>query len=288
MHHFLRSNSGWLVFLALVLTLVLLPTTSSIAQEKKAEGQFGTTKADPAPKTGDPGPLRQNICRDPKLCDSIDIDLLNALQEKKVTVALPEAGIGKGSKDYQAALYLGMAVADGLGAVVRKDKALFTKYLSALQAYGKILAVSPLSMTKLQQLGQLTEKGQWDQAALALYEFKDAVVGELTRKNQKPLADLAMLGGGVEGLYLLAGSLDAAYAAETAKLMRNKSLSAFLKTYLGGLPPEISGLPEVKAIAQALPELEKALGKAPDETYTQEEVKAVAKLTTSLRKGILD
>jgi flagellar basal body-associated protein FliL len=74
------------IFSMLVAVLVMLSFTfcySTLAlAEKKQEGeQFGQTKEEATPQTGEAGPLKENICKNPKLCDSIEIDLLNNLSQ---------------------------------------------------------------------------------------------------------------------------------------------------------------------------------------------------------------
>jgi len=271
----------------LCLGLVAFCHTFAAAQGKADNQQFGATKEEPAPKAGKTGPLRDNICRNPKLCDSMEIDLLDSLHKKKVPVFLPEAKPGKAETEYQASLNLGIAVADALASVTNQDKQNFLKYAAMVRDYGKKLGVSEAALGKYTQITQEAEKNQWDKLGISLYEFKDGIINELTEKNQKPLAALAMVSGGLEGLYIAAQSVDGKYSEAGAKLLNSKDMLAVCQTYLGTLSPEVKGQPGVKAIGSALPELEKLMAGLEANKYAQGDVKNLLNAVASLRKNLL-
>lgn len=276
----------YLLATLLTLSLITCSSTFGLATEKTEKQQFGKTAEEPTPKGGDIGPLKANICQNPKLCESIDIDMLSSLAAKQIPVFIPEPQPGKGDKEYQTALYLGGAVADALASIIGKDKPKFLKYAAMIQGYGKKLGVSGKALDKYKELTDAAGKDQWRKLEVLLYELKDEMVNELSGKNKKPLISLAMVSGGLEGLFLTAKSVDDKYSEEGAKLLNNKDLVGFCNNFLGALTSETKTQPEIKAISAALPNLEKMMAKLEANNYAQGDVKELYQALAALRKTI--
>ncbi len=269
-----------------ILSLIVCTSPLAMAQDAKKIKQYGITKDKIAAEKGEKGALKKNICIDPKLCDSIEIDLLNSLGEMKVVVFLPETKLGKADKESQAALHLGVAVADALASVTKKDKKNFLKNAALVQKYGKQLGISANTLGKYKAITAAADKDQWDKLGLRLYEFKDGMINELNAKNKKALASLAMMSGGLEGFYIAAKSVSDKYSEKGAQLLDNQDLIPYLKNYMATLPPELKNQPGVKALAASMPKLEKLMAGLEANKYSQADVKKIVALAAAMRKNL--
>jgi hypothetical protein len=282
-----KKISTMLLAVLMILSLTICYATMVMAETKQEGEQFGQTEGEDQPQTGEEAPLKENICKNPKLCDSIEIDLLSSLTRAKVPVYLPTEKPGKVEKAYKASLAMGMAVADALAGVINKDKKNFLEYAALVQDYGKQLGVSTETMGAYKKITEAAGKGQWKDLGVLLYEFKDGMINDLDKNNKKPLASLAMIGGGLEGLYITAKSVEANYSEAGAKLLNNPDLITYCKSYLAAVSPELKSQPEVKAIAATMPDLEKAMVNLEDNNYAKAEVQKILKLATPLHKAIM-
>ncbi len=287
-----RQKMSKKIFSMLLAVVVMLSFTFyyfrvALAQTKPEAEQYGQVKGEAAPQTGEAGPLKENICINPKLCDSLEIDLLTNLNQAKVPVLLPDTTAGKTDKDYQAALNFGAVVADALASIAKKDKESFQKYAGQAQELGKQLGISEALMGRCQKITAMAEKKQWDKLGLSLYEFKDGVINELNEKNKKGLAALAMISGGLEGFYIAAQSVNGKYSDKGAKLLDNQDLISYFKSYGEDLSPELKQEAGIKALSDGIPDLEKAMNELRANNYQQAEVKKIYDMTGTMRKNLL-
>jgi hypothetical protein len=282
-----KKISTLLLSVLVIVSVTLYFSTLALAEKKQEGEQFGQTKGEATPQKGEAGPLKENICKNPKLCDSIEIDLLNSLSQAKVPVLLPETQAAKTDKDYQAAINMGAAVADALASIAKKDKDTFLKNVSQAQEFGKQLGVSEKVMGKFKDITAAAEKKQWDKLGMLLYEFKDGMINELNESNKKPLASLAMLSGGVEGFYITAKSVNGKYTPKCAELLKSPDLVTYIKTYMEDLTPELKDQSGIKAFSGSVPELEKTLSELQAKKCGQAEVKNILDLATSMRQDLL-
>ena len=72
-----KKISTMLLAVLMILSLTICYATLVMAETKQEGQQFGESKGEAGPQTGEAGPLKENICKNPKLCDSIEIDLLS-------------------------------------------------------------------------------------------------------------------------------------------------------------------------------------------------------------------
>ncbi|MEJ2092775.1 MAG: hypothetical protein P8X65_11345 [Syntrophobacterales bacterium] len=227
-----KRISTMMLAVLMILSLTICYATMVMAETKQEGQQFGESRGETGPQTGEAGPLKANICKNPKLCDSIEIDLLSHLAAAKVPVYLPTEKPGKVDKEYKASLALGMVVADALAGIINKDKKGFLGYAALIQDYGKQLGVSAETMGGYKKITEAAGKDQWKELGVLLYEYKDGMVNDLDKNNKKPLASLAMIAGGLEGFYITAKSVDANYSESGAKLLNNPDLITYCQSCL--------------------------------------------------------
>jgi len=256
---------------------------SAVPQERQ---QFGREKGKEIPAQPTTVPLKENLCKNPRLCEALEIDLLDQLQKHRVPLYLPPATLGKGTTDDQASLYLGMAGADALAGIAGNNKDQLLKSVALMEDYGKRLQVSAAVLGQKEAITAAVAKGQWDQLGLLLYGWKDAMVAE-AGKDRPYCGTLVMLGGGLEGFYLLAKSLEGNFSQQSAPLLNQKDFTKFLYVQVNLLPTGLKEKKEVKAILQALNDLDKLISKPRSAPYTKEDVAAAVKICESARNTIL-
>ena len=250
-------------------------------------GQHGKTKITQETSEGELAPVKENICKNPKLCDSIEIDILSNLQASKVPAFLPKPQASGATQAYKLALNLGIVVTDALSAIIAKDKTAFLQYAGMINDYGKKLGVSDAVLGKYNQLVETANKGEWVRLETLTYEFKDAITGELNTKKKAGEATLSMVAGGLEGLYIEAKSLEKNFSKTSAEFLHNPGLFDYLNKYMRSLDEGLKGKAEVKAIVAALPQIGKTLNQPKTYAYSKKDVEELAKLLEPLRQAIL-
>jgi hypothetical protein len=269
------------VMLAFLCLAVLCPWAHSATE------QHSKTKFPQKHPEGELAPVRENICKNPKLCESIEIDLLSSLQSAKVPPYLPKTQATDSIQDYQVALHLGIVVTDALSAIIAKDKTAFLQYAGMMKDYGKKLGVSATVLGKYDQLVDGANKGEWVNLETLTYEFKDAITGELNTQKKQGAATLAMVAGGLEGLYIEGKSLEKNFSKTTADFLHNPGLYGFLNQYLNSLDETLKAKAEVKAIMASMPKIGKILNQPKTYEYSKEDVEELVKILEPLRQAIL-
>lgn len=249
--------------------------------------QHGKSKITQQTSEGELAPVKENICKNPKLCESIEIDILSNLQISKIPAFVPKPQATASTQEYKIALNLGLVVSDALSAIIGKDKATFLQYAGMIKDYGKKLGVSEAVLGKYNQLVEEANKGEWVKLETLTYEFKDAISGELNSKNKQGDAALSMVAGGLEGLYIEAKSLEKNFSKTSADFLHNPGLYDFLNKYLRSLDEGLKAKGEVKAIAAAMPQIGKILNQPKTYEFTKKDVEDLVKLLEPLRQGIL-
>jgi hypothetical protein len=269
------------VMLAFFCLAVLCPVAHGESE------QHGKTKITKETSEGELAPVKENICKNPKLCDSIEIDILSNLQTSKVPPFLPKPQATGSTQEYQIALNLGIVVTDALSAIIGKDKAAFLQYAGMIKDYGKKLEVSDAVLGKYDQLVVEANKGEWVKLETMTYEFKDAITGELNTKKKAGAATLSMVAGGLEGLYIEAKSLEKNFSKTSADYLHNPGLFEYLTRYMRSLDEALKAKGEVKAIAAALPPIGKILNQPKTYEYTKKDVEELVKILEPVRQAAL-
>ena len=249
--------------------------------------QHGKTKITKETSEGELAPVKENICKNPKLCESIEIDILSNLQTSKVPPFLPKPQATGSTQEYQIALNLGIVVTDALSAIIGKDQAAFLQYAGMIKDYGKKLGVSDAVLGKYDQLVVEANKGEWVKLETLTYEFKDAITGELNTQKKAGAATLSMVAGGLEGLYIEAKSLEKNFSKTSADELHNPGLFEYLTRYMRSLDEGLKAKGEVKAIAAALPPIGKILNQPKTYEYSKKDVEELVKILEPVRQATL-
>lgn len=269
------------VMLAFFCLAVLCPVAHGESE------QHGKTKITQETSEGELAPVKENICKNPKLCESIEIDILSSLQASKAAAFLPKPQATVSTQEYKVALNLGIVVTDALSAIIAKDKSAFLQYAGMIKDYGKRLGISETVLGKYDQLVDGVNKGEWVKLETMTYEFKDAITGELNTKKKEGDATLSMVAGGLEGLYIEAKTLEKNFSKTAADFLHNPGLFDYLNRYMRSLDEGLKAKAEVKAIMASLPQIGKTLNQPKTYEYSKKDVEELLKLLEPLRQAIL-
>lgn len=276
-----RKNFKQIFAVLLSLVMIVAFANLALAAEKEQFGSVEGTKVAPEPETA---PVKRNICKNPKLCESLEIDLMNNLQKAKISASLPGLQATTATQEDKVALNLGVVVADALGVILNKDKAAFLKCVGMVNDYAKKLGTPQPVINKYSNLAEAANKGEWDKLGCMIYNYKDEIIAGLCGKSEDD-ANLSMVSGALEGLFILAKSVDNQFSPESAELLRNKDVIQVLNSYT--LSEGAKAKADVKAIFAALPQLYKIIDKPKDYKYTQGDAKEILKIYEPLRKSII-
>ena len=267
-----------LINIMAILFGIFFLSVSAFSQEKEA------LDAEPIP-----GPIKENIGEDQKLFESIEVDTLNELQKFGVAVFLPEPVMNTSTEDYKVSLNLGISVADAISAAINKDREKFTEYAKIIHDYGERLDVKQVILAKSDEITKAASRYEWENVKNLLYDLKDKITDELTSPtmDKKDEAVLAMVSGWLEGLYIVAKSLDKNFSEDARKLLRDRDFVRYLSENLQSLDAENKNKKELKAVLDALPKIDEIIYKPPDYSYTKEDVTKILQISKPLREIIV-
>jgi hypothetical protein len=272
--------------LPILVALALITCLPGFAKEEGVS-QMATPEGSKTAIKGEVGPLKENICKNPRLCESLEIDLLDQLTRGHVPVYLPQLKVNNSTENYKVSLNFGVAVADALSSVVNKNKESYLEDARLTQEYGKRLGAPEATLTKSAQLTESASKGEWGKLGPLTYQFKDDISEDLDKRNLKDEVSLAMVSGALEGLYILAKSVEKDFSEKTGRLLDNPNMVGYLKKYLDSLTVNVKEKKEVKAITEALPQLDKIIKPPKTYSYKKEDAEKLIKILEPLRTAIV-
>jgi len=277
-----------LIFGVLISMMLVCTFSTWVAAEKPVEKKdhFGKTKVIKASPESAGTPLKEHICQNPALCESVEIDMLGQLQKSKVPLSLPPMAATSSIQAYQIAINLGLAVTDTLAAIINQDKAAVTKGAGIINDDAKKLSISGPILGIYSMMPKPIDKGEWNKLGTLVYEFKDGIISELKLSNRNGEAMLATIAAGMEGLYILARSLEAKFSPDTAGMLRNTTFVKFQDINIKSLPADLKSKEEVKAIVAALPKIDEIVNKPKTYTFKQADAKALVNICEPLRKSM--
>jgi len=230
------------------------------------------------------GPIQENLSESARLFESIEADILNKLHKTSVTVFIPKPQTNSSTRDYKISLNLGIAVAGALASVVNHEKDVFLNYAGIVFDYGERLGVEETILSKYNTMVKTASENNWEEVEKLIYDLKDDITTELHNDDLKGDAILAMVSGWLEGLYIVAKSLESDVSEDANKLLRNRDFVRYLTENMNSLDADLKNKNEVNAVFAALPEIDKVINKPVSYTYTKHDVKTVLKITEPLRK----
>ena len=253
-------------------SILIVTWSSSFCQEPKI------IRAVPIEETD-----ASNVCESARLFESIEVELLGNLHSTGVAVYTPNPDVANSTYDYKISLNLGVAVADAISSIVNKDKATFLKYAAIIHDYGERLGVEETILGQYNSITKTVSRNEWLEVENLIYDLKDDITTELHNEDMQSDATLAMVSGWIEGLFIVAKSLENNVSEEANRLLRNRDFVRYLTENLNTIDEDLKNKKEIKAIFAALPKIDKIINKPMSYSFTKEDVKKVLEIAEPLR-----
>jgi len=220
--------------------------------------------------------------------ESIEVDILAQLYDEGIEIVIPRHVRNNSTADYKVALNLGIAVADAVSAVVMQDKEQFLKYAKIIYDYGMILDVEETILGEYNRITSNVSSGKWQEVESLLYDLKDDITSELFKGDMKDSATLAMISGWMEGLYIVAKSLDRNFSEDASRLLRDRDFVRYLKAHLEKLDKDLRTKQEIIELLKILPKIDRVINQPPSYVYSKNDIREVIAAYEPLRKIFTD
>lgn len=231
--------------------------------------------------------LGLNPTKNAKIFESVEIEILFKLSSLGIPVEMPKPILNTSTSDYKTSLNLGLAVAGSLTSVVNKNTNIFTEYATNIHDYADRLGVENTILSKYSEMTSAVREGKWENVENQIYELKDAISERLYEEDMKNDAVLAMTSGWIEGLHIVAKSLDKNFSDNAKDIIADRDFSRYLTYHLDTLDKDIKNKKEVRVIYEALPKIDKLINKPVNYNFSQKEIKSILAITTEIRNVIL-
>ena len=232
-------------------------------------------------------PIKENVSDRARLFESIEVEIFNELHDLGVTVFIPAPKENSSTQDYIVSINMGIAVADALTGVVNKEKDIFLKYAGIIHNYGERLGVEETILGKYNTITKTASDNNWEIVENLIYDLKDDITAELHNEDMKGDAILAMVSGWLEGLYIVAKSLENYVPDDANKLLRNRDFVRYLTENMNSLDDDLKDKKEVKAVFSALPGIDKLINKPKSYLFTKNDVEKLLNIIEPLRNMLI-
>lgn len=186
----------------------------------------------------------------------------------------------------QAALNLGGLIADGYIAVEAEEPQQVKNIGKDILALTKTLGVQEGIINRGKSLTEFAEQKQWDVLKEELEATQNEVKVAMAEKEDQDLVTLVTVGGWIRGTEVISGYVAKNHTENSARLLRQPAIVAYLRERVNALPEKIRDDPAVKKVRTKLVEIEKAVSFPRDASSSPESVKQLAILTSDLVKEI--
>ncbi|HEV3210980.1 MAG TPA: hypothetical protein VGY91_12020 [Chthoniobacterales bacterium] len=186
----------------------------------------------------------------------------------------------------QMALNLGTLIADGYIAVEAQDSQQVKNIGKDVLALAKKLSISQTVLARGASITQFAENNAWAQLNEELEATQNEVKKALEENRDIDLITLVSVGGWIRGTEVVTGLVMQNYNADSAKLLRQPALVAFLKNKLALLPDRLGKDPLVQKLVGELNDIQRMVSFAPDHVPTVDEVKELNAASAKLTKEI--
>jgi len=190
------------------------------------------------------------------------------------------------SSRYRAALNLGTLIADGFIAVEAQDGQQVKNTGRDIMALAKTLGVSDRVLARGKSITDFAEANEWSTLKEELEATQNEVKQAMADQQDQDLVTLVSAGAWIRGLQVITGVVLAEYSPESARLIRQPGIVAFLRARLGALPPRIREDAAVAVVTERLGEIEKMVSFAAPETPAAESVRALNEVAAGLVKTL--
>jgi hypothetical protein len=186
----------------------------------------------------------------------------------------------------QTALNIGGLIADGYIAVAAEDKQQVKSIGKDIVALAKTLGVSQNVLSRSSSIADFAENNEWSALREELEATQNEVKLAMQDQNDTELVTMVTLGGWIRGTDAVSSWITENYTPDTAKLIRQPALVAYLRSKIKSLPEKTQADPLVKTVEEKLVALEQMVSFRRDQTPSLEDVKQLRDATAALVKVI--
>ncbi len=185
----------------------------------------------------------------------------------------------------QIALNLGGLIADGFIAVEAQDSQQVKNIGADIIKLAKALGVSENVLGRGKSISEFAENDQWDALQEELEATQNEVKSSMQSNQDQDYVILVSVGGWIRGTQVVTGLITKEYTEETAKVLRQPALVAFMQKRLNEIAPELQAEPLLKTVNEQLPEIQKLVTFAATPTLAEVQKlhEAVTKLTAQIQ-----
>lgn len=238
LHHVFRHRALAGFFAALALG------SGGIAGQEKAA--FDPSKAEIAP-LGLPSPYDKFLGLDQVL------HLSNADWKAAYNDISHFVDVSKLKEESDAALALGVKIADGVMAIKAKDVNGLNDCSRQIEDIAKKLGVKDGEMSRAKIVRGHANKNEWLQVFMELGFLQTDIMKSLRAGSNAKRRPLIISGGWMQGLHYTSHVIAQHHTAETSNFLREPVLVKAIQAELAGLPAEIRAQPKVAALIALMP-----------------------------------
>jgi hypothetical protein len=182
----------------------------------------------------------------------------------------------------QIALNLGGLVADGFIAVEAQDTQQVKNIGADIIKLAKALGVSENVLGRGKSINEFAENNQWDALQEELEATQNEVKSSMQSNRDPDYIILVSLGGWIRGTQAVTGLLTHDYNEQTAKVLRQPALVAYIRSKVNDISPELQSEPLVKNVSDRLAEVEKLVTFPGSGTPTADDVRKLNEAVSNL------
>ena len=186
----------------------------------------------------------------------------------------------------QLALNLGGLIADGYLAVEAQDAAQVRNVGRDILFLAKSLGISAEITARGKTIIDFADAGEWNALKEELEATQNEVKLAMERIKDQELVTLISLGGWVRGTQAVSSLIVKNFSENTAALVRQPALVAYLRSKLAALPPKLRADPLVGTLDTGLAEMETLVSFPRDQVPSQEAVQKLRDTANGLIKQI--
>ena len=186
----------------------------------------------------------------------------------------------------QMALNLGGLIADGYLAVEAEEVQQVKNTGRDIKDLATDLGVDKQILSRISSITEFSDKGQWNTLKEELEETQNEVKQTMEQNKDQDLVILVTIGGWIRGTQVVSSWIADNYSPDSAKLIRQPALVAYMRAKLGDLKPKTLADPLVKSLDGKLADIEKLVSFPKDTAPTQDDVKKLRDAVTELETEI--
>ncbi|MBV9658803.1 MAG: hypothetical protein JO295_11895 [Verrucomicrobia bacterium] len=187
----------------------------------------------------------------------------------------------------QLALNLGGLVADGYVAVEAQDSQQVKNLGKDILKLASSLGVSKEILERGKRITDFAEQNDWNGLREELEATQNEVKQAMEAKRDDELITLVSLGGWIRGTQVVSDAVLKNFTPQTASVLRQPAVVAFLRAKLDKLPARLQDEPLIKKLSAQLADIEKLVSFPLGGTASKEDVQKLNQQTTAMVNDIV-